>query len=428
VNKSLVFIKRECLTRIKTKAFIIGTLIVPLVVLVLVILPSLFMHSGKEGGRTFAVIDLSKKLVSPLQALTAEEKKNDQGKPLYVLTPVEADSGSLVSKKQELNGQVLKGKFDAFLVIPPDIFENNRFEIYAKNISNFELNESLSRMMSSTVSRIRLSESGLDPEVVRKLNASVKAETFKVQEGGAKKESGEMAFIVSYLMVFMIYMVLIFYGTFVMRGVIEDKTSRVVEVLLSSAKPHQIMAGKILGIGAAGLIQITVWGVCLLLASTYGLAMAKQFAPAVQKIPLPSISIWVILGFILFFLLGFFLYAGLYAALGSLGNSESEMQNLQYPILAPIVLSLMLMFYLLKNPDGSAAVVLSMIPYFSPILMFLRISLHAVPLVQVILCIAICLLTIAVQIWVSGRIFRVGILMYGKRPTLPEVLKWIRIS
>jgi ABC-2 type transport system permease protein len=144
--------------------------------------------------------------------------------------------------------------------------------------------------------------------------------------------------------------------------------------------------------------------------------------------PIPTISVWVILGFVVFFLIGFFLYSTIYAALGSMGNSESEMQNLQWPALSFIIIAFMLMFAVIKNPDGPMAVALSMFPFFSPILMFLRISLHAVPFYQVLLCIALCLVTIAGMVWISGRIYRVGILMYGKRPSLPELLKWIRYS
>lgn len=224
-------------------------------------------------------------------------------------------------------------------------------------------------------------------------------------------------------MVFMLYMVLIFYGQFVMRGVIEDKSSRVVEVLLSSARPHEIMTGKILGIGAAGLIQMAVWGLCLLLMSVYGALLV----PA-DKIPIPSLSVWTVLAFLAFFVIGYFLYASLYAALGSTGNVESEMQNLQWPALAPLIFAMIVMMAIVKNPEGTMAVVLSMIPFFSPMLMFLRISLHSAPLGQVLICFVLCLLTIAGMIWLAGRIFRVGILMYGKRPTLPEVLKWIKYS
>jgi ABC-2 type transport system permease protein len=428
VNKSWILIKRECLTRVKTKGFIIGTLVFPVLVLIMMFLPAVFMRMGNEGKRQIAVVDLTGRLLDPLQKTVTETKTDSEGKPLFTLVPITAGAATLESEKQKLNARVLNGELDAYLVLAPDIFDSSRFELYAKNVSNFQFNESLGGMVTSVVSKIRLNESGLDPELVKKLDRNVRASTFKVGAAGAKKESGELAFLISYIMVFMIYFVLVFYGTYVMRGVIEDKSSRVVEVLLSSARPHEIMAGKILGIGAAGLIQMSVWALVLLFASTYGIMMAKQLAPGANGLPIPSISPWTLLAFVVFFLIGFFIYSAIFAALGSVGNAESEMQNLQWWAMAPIMMGFFLMFAIGKNPEGTLAVVTSLFPLFSPILMMYRISVQAVPLYQVIVCIALCLLSIAGLVWFAGRIFRVGILMYGKRPTLPEVLKWIKYS
>jgi ABC-2 type transport system permease protein len=428
VNKSWILFKRDCLTRVKTKGFIIGTLIFPVFVLLLLFLPGLFMQMGNEGTRRIAVIDFTGRLAAPLVESASEIEKDATGKSLYTVEAEAADSKTLESVKRTLNRKILDGRLDAFMVLSPDIFDSNRYELYAKNISNFQLNRTLNDLVTGVVSRIRLSESGLNPEIVKRLNQNVWAKTFKVAETGAKEESGELAFLISYAMAFMIYMVLIFYGSYVMRGVIEDKSSRVIEVLLSSARPHQIMTGKILGIGAAGLIQMSVWTLCLLFASTYGVMMVKQFAPATQGVPIPSVSVWTLLAFVLFFLIGYFMYSTVYAAMGSVGNAESEMQNLQWWALAPIMISFFLMFAIGKNPEGTLAVVLSLFPLFSPILMMYRISVQAAPLYQVILCIALCLVSIAGMVWLSGRIFRIGILMYGKRPTLPEVMKWIRYS
>jgi ABC-2 type transport system permease protein len=145
-------------------------------------------------------------------------------------------------------------------------------------------------------------------------------------------------------------------------------------------------------------------------------------------VPIPSVPVWTLLAFVAFFLIGYFMYSSVYAAMGSVGNAESEMQNLQWWALAPIMMSFFLMFAIGKNPEGTLATVLSLIPLFSPILMMYRISVQAAPLIQVLLCFALCIATIAGMVWLSGRIFRIGILMYGKRPTLPEVLKWIRYS
>jgi ABC-2 type transport system permease protein len=423
VNKSWILIKREFLTRVKTKGFIIGTFAAPLLMISITLLPAILMQLSPEAETLITVADLTDRLAPILKADVEESRKDVKDKTRYRITEVKAPPASLDSLKLRMNREILRGKNNVFLVLPADIFQRNQFELYAQNIGNFQLNETLSGMVTSAVSKVRLSDSGMDSELIKRLSQRVSAKTFKVAEGGVKEESGALAFVLSYILVFILYMTLIFYGTFVMRGVIEDKSSRVIEVLLSSAKPYQIMAGKVLGIGAVGLVQITVWGLCIFLLS----ALSALFA-FMAGIPLPSVSIWTIIAFIGFFLIGYVLYASLYAALGSMGNSESEVQSLQWPAIAPLIFSLVVMMSIIKDPNGTMAVVLSMIPFFSPMLMFLRISLHAAPLYQVILCLTFCILTLGFMIWFSGRIFRIGILMYGKRPTLPEVLKWIRYS
>jgi ABC-2 type transport system permease protein len=423
VNKSWIIIKREFLTRVKTKGFIIGTFAAPLFMIAIVILPAMLMQMSPEAETLITVADFTGRLAPALKANVEQYKKDGKDRARFQITEVKADPASLDSLKLRMNSEILRGKNSIFLILPADIFQSNQFELYAQNIGNFQLNETLNGMVTSVVSKARLSDSGLDSEMVKKLSQRVSAKTFKVAEGEVKEESGELAFALSYVMVFILYMALIFYGIFVMRGVIEDKSSRVIEILLSSAKPHQIMAGKVLGIGAVGLVQITVWGLCVFLLSALGVALAIA-----AKFPLPSVSVWTVVAFIGFFLIGYVLYASLYAALGSMGNSEAEMQSLQWPAMAPLIFSIVVMMAIVKDPNGTMAVVLSMIPFFSPMLMFLRISLHAVPLYQVIVCLALCILTTGFMIWFSGRIFRIGILMYGKRPTLPEVLKWIRYS
>jgi ABC-2 type transport system permease protein len=422
VNKSWIIVKREFLTRVKTKGFIFGTFVAPLFMIALIVLPTVFMQMSPEAETSISVADFTGRLKPYLDEDIAENHSG-KDKAVYRLTQVPVDSSTLDSLKVMMNGEILDGKTNVFLVIPADVFETNRFELYAKNVGNFHLNESLNGMVTAVVSKVRLSESGMDAELVKKLSQRVTAKTFKVAKGGAREESGELAFVLSNILVFMLYMALNFYGMFVMRGVIEDKNSRVVEILLSSAKPHEIMAGKVLGIGAAGLTQITVWGICILLLSLFGASFAS-----VAKIPLPSVSGWTVVAFIGFFLIGYTLYAALYAALGSMGNAESDMQNLRWPAMAPLIFAIVVTMAIIKNPNGTLAVVLSMIPFFSPMLMFMRISLHAAPLYQVILCVALCLATIGFMIWFAGRIFRIGILMYGKRPTLPEALKWIKYS
>lgn len=427
MNKMFVLIKREYLIRVKTKGFIFGTLFLPFFILLVSVVPVVLGRFAGEDQKHIAVIDLSQRIFDPLDAFLNETKTDAEGQPLYRLEQVKTDLNGLEEQKKSLNKQIEAGERDAFLLIPEDVFENNRFELYAKNVSNFDFNATLENAVSNVVSVIRLNESGLDPQLIGRLSRRVQAKTFKVSEAGAKEESGVMSFMVSYVMVFLLYMTLLFYGQFVMRGVIEDKISRVIEVVLSSVKPYQLMAGKIVGIGSVGLTQLLIWVGSLFFVSTYGMVMIGRLGSNVD-ISIPSLSIWTFLAFLLFFLLGYFLYSALYAAMGSMANSEGDAQNLQWPAMSMIILSFVLMFVIMRNPTGTLAIVLSLIPFFSPILMFTRISVNSAPLFQVILSIVFSLVTIIGLIWVTGRIFRAGILMYGKRVNLKEALKWIKYS
>ncbi|MBN2030490.1 ABC transporter permease [bacterium] len=428
MNKVFVLIKREYLIRVKTKGFIFGTLFLPLFVLFIGLIPVLLGRFAGEGQKQIAVIDLSQRVFNPLDTYLNEIKTDNEGQPLYQLERIETDPGTLEAKKSSLNEQVEKGEWDVFLVIPEDVFTSNQFELYAKNVSNFDFNATLENAVSNVVSVMRLNESGLDHELIDRLIQRVQVKTFKVDEAGAKEESSMASFWISYVMVFLLYMVLIFYGQFVMRGVIEDKVSRVIEVVLSSVKPYQMMAGKIIGIGSVGLTQFLIWIGCLFFISSYGTVLLGQMGTGFN-ITIPSLSIWVFLSFILYFLLGYFLYAALYAAMGSMASSESDAQNLQWPAVSMIILSFMLMlFVVVRDPTSTLSVVLSLVPFFSPILMFTRISVNSAPLNQVILSIVLSVVMIIGLIWIGGRIFRVGILMYGKRANLKEAIKWIRYS
>jgi len=206
----------------------------------------------------------------------------------------------------------------------------------------------------------------------------------------------------------------------VMTSVIEEKTSRVVEVMASGVSSTTLLAGKLLGVGGAGLTQFLVWSLSL-----FGVSLAMA-GPLAGAFPMPEITPLMLVSFVLFFLLGFFFYASLYAAIGAAVNTVQEAQNFVWPVMMPIIIGMVSFTAVLEAPDGVFSVTMSMIPGISPLIMFLRIVVQTPPLWQVALSIALLALGIVAVLWVSARVYRVGILMYGKRPTFPELLKWVR--
>jgi len=426
VNKILAILKREYLTRVKTKGFIIGTFLLPVFILAASLLPALLMQANKGGAKRIVIVDRTGRLQQPLSKAFADARDKNN-KPVFKVKSAEASS-SLEETKKTLNRKVAGKELDIYIILPDSVFENNKFELYAKNIGNFELVQRVERTVTDVVRTMRFSEAGMDAVLVRQLNRWVNATTFKVDEKGSREQRAEVSFIFSLIMGMMLYMMLILYGMFVLRAVIEDKNSRVVEVILSSVKPYQYMAGKVLGIGATGLTQFVIWILTAILTSAYGLTMAQSFSGGMSSLSLPSISNWVYVAFAFYFLVGYFFYAGLAAAVGSMVNNESEAQSYQWIVIMPIILSFFLMFAVNNTPDSTMSVVLSLIPFFTPILMFARILQGAAPLWQVLLSIGIMGLSLWGVLWFTGRIFRIGILMYGKKPTLPEVMKWIKYS
>jgi ABC-2 type transport system permease protein len=231
------------------------------------------------------------------------------------------------------------------------------------------------------------------------------------------------AYMGTFAFVLILYMSLLLYGIAVMRGILEEKSNRVMEVLLGSVSTDQLMTGKIVGIGLVGLTQLAIYVVTATLLRLYvGLtAMQAGWAGALDAVSPANLGY-----FCLFFILGYFLYTSMFAAVGAVCNSEQEAQNLQSPLVMCLVVPMVMTFFFVRNPDSPAAVVASLIPIFSPMVMFMRITILTPPLWQIALSILILLITIYFFFRGVARVFRIGVLMYGKRPTVPEILRWAR--
>ncbi len=424
MNKFWTIFKREYISRVKTKGFIIGTALTPLFIILLTIGPGLLMTLKSEKTKNISVIDMSGIVYDELVASLSDT--TDDGSRLYQFTQVQATEENLPDVKSDLSASVDQSKIDGYFIIPSDIFEENTSEFYAKSVSNFDENRLFRNTISQIITNHRLEKSNLDPELIKNLTRRVNLKTFKVAKGGEEKEDVGLSFAVTFIMVMFLYMALIMYGAFVMRSVYEEKLSRVVEVLISSCKPFQLMAGKVIGIGAVGLTQYFIWAAVAGLLTVYSTSIIRVFAPSASGVPMPTIPISVLVYFVVFFVLGYMLYATLYAALGAMVNSDQDAQQFQFPVLMLIILAFFSAFYIIKNPAADLSIILSYIPFFAPITMFSRISVFTPPFAEILISIIILVVTTIFFIWLAGKIFRVGILMYGKRPTLPEVINWIK--
>ena len=283
-KKVFTIMKREYLTRARSKGFIIGTLLTPLFIVLISIGPGLLMNLKSEKSKQISVVDLSGVVYNEL--VQALNDTTSSGQRLYEFTNVPASTENFNEVKDELKLAVDKNKIDGFFIIPPDIVEKNESQYYAKSVSNFDENRIFQSAISQIIRNYRIEQSNLEPELVNKLTRWINLKTIKVTKGGKEEEDRGLSFVVTFIMVMFLYMALIAYGAFVMRSVYEEKQSRVVEVIISSCKPFQLMAGKVLGVGAVGLVQYAIWATVAALLTIYSSSIMPRHLPFLP-FPLP---------------------------------------------------------------------------------------------------------------------------------------------
>ncbi|MEK6321660.1 MAG: ABC transporter permease [Acidobacteriota bacterium] len=435
MKKVWVIIKREYIVRVRTRSFVIGTIISPLLLLGLIILPGFLAERGSGGNRQVTVLDQSgdpalfgalKERVETRGSRSNSDGDDGFGRATqFVLTrqivPPDQNPNDLI--KRQSNGEGEKGSEKSYLILVPGVLDNDPPEYHAKNLSDFSI-RALEEAVSAAISERRLMRAGFDATKISDYMKPVDLKMFKIGATGESKEGGvRQDFMIAFALLLFLYITVLFYGLFVMRGVIEEKQSRIVEVLISSVKPTQMMLGKLIGIGLVGLTQIGIWALSTALLSSFG---ATVFAS--QGAKMPNIPTSLLVYFVLYFVLGFFLYATLYAMVGAIVTSEEDAQQVQFPVTMLIVMPMMIFGLVMSNPNSTSSIVLSMIPFFAPTLMMLRIAVINPPVWQILTSMAIMLATILGSVWVAARIYRVGVLMYGKRPSIAELGRWLRYS
>lgn len=435
MRKILSVIKREYVQIVRTKGFIIGTILGPVFMLGLLVVPILVQTAAVEEQKTIGVVDLTYEVFSGLDKRLAQSQfKLQDGSRKYVLKEFKPIAG-FDKLRNELRQRVLDNELSAYILIPAEVLqveeaenadessgeEEIRADFFSKHTTDFQEIGDIRSAINRVIVEKRLKKGGLDPQKIAQYTRRVDLRTIKVTKRGEEEDTAG-TFMISYFLGLIIYMAILIYGQVIMRGVIEEKSSKVVEVILSSLKPFQLMMGKILGIGAVGLTQFAVWTLFGVGASLY----SASFIAASPDFSLPSIPPHIFIYLMVFFILGYFLFATLYAAIGSMVNNEKEAQNLVFPVMMFLIIPIMLMIWIIRSPNSSLSVILSLVPFFAPILMFLRINVLLPPFWQIAASLLILVLTILFMIWLVSKVYRVGILMYGKRPSFQEVVKWIR--
>lgn len=420
MDKLLAIIKREYLTRVKSKGFIIGTILTPLLMAGIAFLPMLLFGKGERNTYRLIVLDQTSDAALFQRAEKFLTEKSDRGDRFEVTREAIA-ADQLEARQQQLNQAIKADKLGGYVIFPADVLESGKILQRAKNVNDFSLLNRIRNAFNQAVIEQRMMRAGISPEKVSAVSKDIQIDL--INERG-EQEAPMSKFWLPFLLSIILYISTLVYGMYVMRGVIEEKQSRIIEVLLSSVKPFHLMLGKVTGIGLVTLTQVGIWVGSMFIIS--GVAAAQALAFGDFKIP--KIPVSMLLFFLLYFVLGYFLYATLYAMVGAMVSSEEDGQQAQMGITILLVVPYVLSSFVLSKPDGVTATVLSLIPFFSPILMFMRIAVQQPPWWQIVLSLVLLLGTILGAVWVAAKIYRVGVLMYGKRPSLPELVKWLKYT
>jgi len=425
MRKIWVVIRREFMERVKSRWFLVATLLGPVFMAAVFIAPVILATRGARE-RAIAVLDVSTAGFG--ERVTLNLDRTDPVKAVRVAAGVER----LENVADSLTSLVVAKALDGFLIVTDESVNDGKVEYRGTNVSSPRDMQFLSRDIEESALTERLTREGVNPEAVRRAKIDVHLKTVKLGGPKGSTQSGEGSFILAYAMWLVLYMSIILYGASVMGSVVEEKTSRVIEVLISSLRPFQLLAGKVIGVGAVGVFQLSIWGACAAVLGAQQAAIMRAFNASPEATAgaslMPHVSALTAAIFLAYFLLGYFLYAAMFAAVAAMSSSEAEARQAQTPIVMLLVVPTVMMIGILNDPNGSLAYWLGVIPFFSPIAMPVRWAAAPVAGGEVVVSLVVLLLTLVGVTWVASRIYRVGILMYGKRPTLPELWRWVRTN
>lgn len=438
MGKIKIIAAREFNERVRKKSFIITTILMPLFFVAMIVIMGLMMNVRSDKTKTILVVDQS--------GIIADRLEN---------------KGTLVFESSDRTFDELRAEqhnnIFGILVVGSDVVENPKnVQLVTYEASTVMIESDITEQIRSIIEADKLKKYNIDnlSEILEEIKTPVSLTVSQIKESGeVKNSSATLNIVLAYILGFLIYMFIFLYGGMVMQGVIEEKSNKVLEVMVSSVKPFQLMMGKILGIASVALTQLVIWVVFIVVVGglavklispdlvgaaeamqSTGMAASPQAmginldadtAGIIATITSPGYLLRIFGGFLIFFIGGYLLYAAMFAAVGSAVDNEKDTQNLQMPITIPLVLAIFVMINAMQEPNGPLAFWFSMIPFTSPILMMVRLP-YGVPAWEFWLSVALLYGTFVGTVWLAGKVYRVGIFMYGKKPTFKELAKWVR--
>jgi ABC-2 type transport system permease protein len=449
MRKFLAVVRHEYRKVVLRWAFLIGTFLFPVLAAGFGLVPALIFSMKSEVTR-IAVVDPSGQILPRLRDnLSADaisqqvqeaakgavkdmntsqqdrmKKGAQQTASGFAIKDYDAGGKTRESIREDLVNKIKEGSIDAYLIIPADVSAKDAtYEFRSRKGGDFVASDTLKRALNQAVRSKRLADANISEEQVKSLSQDIDFDAKGLDVKGEEKDSDSLS-VASFIIGLMIYITLMIYGQVIMGAVVEEKDTRIAEILFSSARPFELMFGKLVGVGLAGLTQLGIWIVTLGVLVGF---LSTQSNSDILAL-LPPISPLMIVCFLIYFLIGYFLYASIYALVGSMVTNVQEGGQFALPATLLLVMGYMFTFAVIRDPNSPLSFWLSIAPFFAPIIMPIRVLAETPPIWQIALSMAINILAIAALIWLAARVYRVGMLMYGKRATIPEVWKWIRQS
>jgi len=410
--------------------FIVTTILLPMIMLFFGAVPIIILNFDAGSAMRVAVVDETGKMYEHLeQAIVSDESQQEENvneqrrRPFgnFVLEPVYLNQ-SPQQTRAELDQRLQSKDLDGYLHLPPDFLSRGQAEFFSRNPGDVLSLRTLESVLNRAAREQRLVDANVDTKTREELFKRVRVQAIKVGATGQERDSGG-SFALVFGIGFVMYLSILMYGQVVLGAVIEEKETRIAEILFSSVKPFTLMMGKLVGVSLVALTQLTIWGITFSAFALYGV---NVLASRGIKASIPSVPFSHFIYFGLFFLLGYFIYATIYALVGSMVTTAQEGGQLAMPIILILVVSFYLFFPVSRSPDSPFAFWVSMIPFSAPVAMLVRIVTQTPPFWQIALSLLIGFGSVLVIMWIASRVYRVGMLMYGKRASIPEALRWAR--
>jgi ABC-2 type transport system permease protein len=433
MRKFLAVLKREYIQRVRARMFIVSTILLPVVMSVFGVVPAIILSIDAGGPMRVAVMDQTGKMYARLEeALASDETpdatdRSNAGPEVagraFQLEQVPAIGPDADAQQTRLDERLAAKELDGYLILPADFMEHGRAEFFNNNPGDVLSRRILQRALNRAAREQRLVEAQIDQKTRQGLFQPVELDSVKIGAAGEERDSGG-SFILVFGVGFIMYLAILMYGQIILGAVIEEKETRIAEILFSSVKPFTLMMGKLVGVSLVALTQLAIWGTAFSVFAWYGVNLLASRGMKMTSIP--SIPLAHYIYFALFFLLGYFIYATIYALVGSMVTTTQEGGQLAMPIILILVVSFYLFLPVSRSPDSSFSFWVSMIPFSAPVAMLVRIVTQTPPFWQIALSLIIGFGTVVLIMWIASRIYRVGMLMYGKRASIPEALRWAR--